>query len=123
LAELVASELISKIVVDQYAGPPDEARCYLTTLPTAAAQYFGPSLELCAAGANPNGPLTNGAGLAWTSTSAVTFESGRTGTLAVATVFVSKAMGPTLVFRPRCSDCLVLPTVSGLIRYRSIASM
>jgi len=56
LAEFVAPEVISKIVVDQYAGPPDDVRRYLTALPTASARYFGPSLELCGAGANPNGP-------------------------------------------------------------------
>ena len=81
LAEFVAPEVISKIVVDQYAGPPDDVRRYLTTLPTAAAQYFGPSLLLC----KPR-PGTSGAGLVWTSTSTVTFESGRSGRLAVATV-------------------------------------
>ncbi len=109
--------MISKIVVDQYAGPPDDVRRYLTAMPTAAAQYFGPSRELCEAGANPNGPLTNGAGLAFTSTSTVTFESGRSGKLAVATVFVSKAAGPNLSFRPkvfglsRTPDCLGLDKV------------
>ncbi|MGP0075907.1 MAG: hypothetical protein ACLPWF_28655 [Bryobacteraceae bacterium] len=70
LAEFVAPEVISKIVVDQYAGPPDDVRHYLTTLPTAAAQYFGPSLILC----KPR-PGTSGAALAWTSTSTVTFDS------------------------------------------------
>src|SRR5712691_10638233 len=84
LAEFVAPEVISKIVVDQYAGPPDDVRRYLTAMPTAAAQYFGPSLELCEAR-----PPTNGARLVWTSTSTVTFESGRRGRLAVATVVVS----------------------------------
>ncbi len=82
LAEFVAPEVISKIVVDQYAGPPDDVRRYLTALPTAAAQYFGPSLELCAAGANPNAPSPTGAWLVWTSTSTVTFQSGRSGRLA-----------------------------------------
>src|SRR5947207_322038 len=90
LAEFVAPEVISKIVVDQYAGPPDDVRRYLTAMPTAAAQYFGPSLELCEAQFNPNGPKTNGAALIWTSTSTVTFESGRRGRIAVATVIVSK---------------------------------
>jgi hypothetical protein len=75
LAEFIAPEVISKIVVDQYAGPPDDVRRYLTAMPTAAAQYFGPSLELCQAGANPNGASPNGAGLVFTSTSTVTFES------------------------------------------------
>jgi hypothetical protein len=126
LAEFVAPEVISKIVVDQYAGPPDDVRRYLTALPTATAQYFGPSLELCQARANPNGPSTNGAGLAWTSTSAVTFESGRIGRLAVATVFVSKAMGPNPSFAPkvfglsRAPDCVALdkvPVDSLYVRY------
>jgi hypothetical protein len=85
LAEFVAPEVISKIVVDQYAGPPDDVRRYLIAMPTAAAQYFGPSLDLCRARANSNGAL-----LVWTSTSTVTFESGRSGTLAVATVGVVK---------------------------------
>jgi hypothetical protein len=81
LAEFVAPEVISKIVVDQYAGPADDVRRYLTGMPTAAAQYFGPSLLLC----KPH-PGTTGATLAWTSTSTVTFESGRSARLAVATV-------------------------------------
>jgi hypothetical protein len=36
LAEFVAPEVVSTIVVDQYAGPPDDVLRYLTTLPTAA---------------------------------------------------------------------------------------
>ena len=104
LAEFVAPEVISKIVVDQYAGPPDDVRRYLTALPTAAAQYFGSSLELCRAGANPN--QTNGAALVWTSTSTVTFESGKSGRLAVATVNVSKAPGPTVPGLSRAPECL-----------------
>jgi len=94
LAEFVAPEVISKIVVDQYAGPPDDVRRYLTALPTAAAQYFGPSLQLCGARRNPNGTRTNGALLTWTSTSTVTFESGRRGKLAVATVNVANFVRP-----------------------------
>ncbi len=82
LAEFVAPEVISKIVVDQYAGPADNVRRYLTALPTAAAKYFGPSLLLC----KPH-PGTSGAALAWTSTSTVTFESGRSGRLAIATIY------------------------------------
>ena len=84
LAEFVAPEVISKIVVDQYAGPPDDVRRYLAAMPTAAAEYFGPSLELCEAGAL----------IVWTSTSTVTFQSGRSGKLAVATIAVTKAPGP-----------------------------
>jgi hypothetical protein len=84
LAEFIAPEVTSRIVVDQYAGSPDDVRRYLTALPTSAAQYFGPSLNLCAA--ENNNKL--GAALAFTSTSTVTFESGRSGRLAVATVFV-----------------------------------
>ena len=84
--EFVAPEVISKIVVDQYAGRPDDVRRYLSAMPTAAAQYFGPSLELChGATGSPTG-----AALAWTSTATITFESGRSGRLAVATVFVSR---------------------------------
>src|ERR1019366_2585201 len=60
LAEFVAPEVISKIVVDQYAGDPADVRRCLTAMPTAAAQYFGPSLELCKAHSNPNGLPTNG---------------------------------------------------------------
>jgi hypothetical protein len=81
LAEFVAPEVITKIVVDQYAGPADDVRRYLTGLPTASAKYFGPSLLLCSPG-----PGTSGAAPIWTSTSTVTFESGRSGRLAVATV-------------------------------------
>jgi len=98
LSEFVAPEVISKIVVDQYAGPPDDVRRYLTALPTAPAQHFGPSLAVCD-------------GLAWTSTSTVTFESGRSGRLAVATVF---AVGNSPIF---------ITTVSGLTPYRSTASL
>jgi hypothetical protein len=93
-------------------------------MPTAAAGYFGPSLELCQARANLNGPSTNGAGLVWTSTSTVTFESGRTGKLAVATVIVSKAMGPSLVPKvfglSRGPDCVgfdKVPLDSLYVRY------
>ena len=85
LAEFVAPEVISKILVDQYAGSPDDVRRYLAALPTAAAQYFGPSLELC------ERTPENDVGLVWTSTSTVTFESGRSGRLAVATVIVYRA--------------------------------
>ncbi len=94
LAELVAPEVISKIVVDQHAGPHDDVRHYLTAMPTAAAEYFGPSLELCQAGTNANGLPASGAGLIWTSMSTVTFKSGRSGRLAVATVIVTKHAGP-----------------------------
>jgi hypothetical protein len=106
LAEFVAPEVISKIVVDQYAGPPDDVRRYLTAMPTAAAQYFGPSLELCARSGI-------GAWLTWTSTSTVTFESGRSGTLAVAAVGVTKYgpdspfLAPKKVFGlSRAPDCV-----------------
>jgi hypothetical protein len=92
LAEFVAPEVISRIVVDQYAGPPDDVRRYLAAMPTAAAQYFGPFLELCAA--HPVRPA-----LTWTSTSTVTFESGRSGTLAVATVDVTRV--PAAIVAPK----------------------
>ncbi len=92
LAEFVAPEVISKIAVDQYAGPADDVRRYLTEMPTATAGYFGPSLVLCKARAKTDGVGTAGAGLAWTSTSTVTFASGRIGRLAVATVFPSAAV-------------------------------
>jgi hypothetical protein len=95
LAEFVAPEVISKIVVDQYAGPPDDVRHYLTALPTAAAQYFGQSLELCTAGAR----------LVWTSTSTVTFDSGKSGRLAVATVNVSKVPSPKVFGLSPAPDC------------------
>lgn len=117
LAEFVAPEVISKIVVDQYAGPPDDVRRYLTAMPTAAAQYFGPSLDLCEARRNPNGPLEYGARLDWTSTSTVTFESGRSGRLAVATVVVSNVAPPPPVSLPkvfglsRAPDCVGLDKV------------
>lgn len=88
LSEFVAPEVISKIVVAQYAGSADDVRRYLTAIPTAAARYFGPSLELCAP---PAGSRT-GAALAWTSTSTLTFESGRSARLAVAAVYVARYM-------------------------------
>jgi len=97
LAEFVAPEVISKIVVDQYAGPPEDVHSYLIAMPTAAAQYFGPSLELCKRGVR----------LVWTSTSTVTFESGKKGRLAVATVYASKALGPT-----DAPDCIGLDKVA-----------
>jgi hypothetical protein len=94
LGEFLAPEAISKIVVDRYAGPPDDVRRYLTAMPSAAAQYFGRTLELCDASAKANEPSRTGASLIWTSTSTVTFDSGRSGRLAVASVGVAKAMGP-----------------------------
>ena len=95
LAEFVTPEVISKIVVDQYAGPGDDVRHYLTAMPNAAAEYFGPSLELCQWRRNSlNGSPVYGARLDWTSTSTVIFESGKTGRLAVATVVVSNVPKP-----------------------------
>jgi hypothetical protein len=91
LAEFVEPEVISRIVVDQYAGPADDVRRYLTAMPGAAAQNFGLSLKLCAPPPRVSGmPPAVGARLDWTSTSTVTFESGRSGRLAVASVIVSK---------------------------------
>ena len=81
LAEFVAPEVISKIVVDQYAGSPDDVRRNLTDLPTAPAQYFGPSLVFCKPRPGMSSPEP-----VWTSTSTVTFESGRSGRLAIATL-------------------------------------
>src|SRR5215472_16680965 len=99
LAEFVTPEVISKIVVDQYAGPDQDVRRYLTAMPTAAAEYFGPSLELCQSRRNTsNGPPVYGARLDWTSTSTVTFESGSSGRLAVATVVVSNVPKPLVGF-------------------------
>jgi hypothetical protein len=113
LAEFVAPEVISKIVVDQYAGSPDDVRRYLTALPTAAAQYFGPSLELCEVAP------TSGVGLVWTSISTVTFESGRSGRLAVATVTVyrgsHKAFG--LSRAPGCVGLDKVPVDSLYVSY------
>ena len=108
LAEFVAPEVISKIVVDQYAGPADDVRRYLAALPTATAQYFGPSLELC----EGRRPPMNGARLAWTSTSTVTFESGRSGRLAVATVVVSNS--PASSFAPKVFGLSHAPDCVGL---------
>jgi len=116
LAEFVAPEVISKIVVDQYAGPPDDVRRYLTALPTAAAQYFGPSLKLCLAG--PKGSLRGGTQLIWTSTSTITFESGRRGRLAVATVGVSNfGAGPFLSSTPDCVGRDKIPLDSLFVSY------
>ena len=92
LAEFVAPEVISKIVVDQYAGPPDDVRRYLAAMPAAATRYFGPTLGLCQARVGPSG-LIPGASLTWTSTSILTFNSGRNGRLSVATVDVSRVAG------------------------------
>jgi hypothetical protein len=124
LAAFVAPEVISKIVVDQYAGPPDDVRRYLTAMPAAVAQYFGPALELCQAGANPDGLSANGAGLIWTSTSTVTFESGKSGKLAVATVIVSKFVQSSFVpkvfglsLAPVCVGFDKVPVDSLYVRY------
>lgn len=115
LAEFVAPEVISKIVVDQYAGPPDDVRRYLTALPDATAQYFGTSLVLCSGRANPR---TAGARLVWTSTSTVTFESGRRGTLAVATVGVGSFVGPGFVSdAPDCAGPDKVPFDSLYVSY------
>jgi hypothetical protein len=114
LGEFVAPEVISKIVVDQYAGPPDDVSRYLKAMPTAEGQYFGTSVELCEPTLR-SGAIVTGARLDWTSTSTITFESGRRGTLAVATVIVSKA--PRLGSRPKVfglsdtPDCLGLDKV------------
>lgn len=119
LAEFVAPEVISKIVVDEYAGSPDDVHRYLTALPTGAAEYFGPSLELCEP-PNPKLSPPYGARLDWTSTSTVTFESGRSGRLAVATVVVARGGNPNLLTPAsvhktfglsRAPDCVGLDTV------------
>lgn len=116
LAEFVAPEVISKIVVDQYAGPPDDVRRYLTAMPTAVAQYFGPSLKLCLA--SPKGSLRGGTQLIWTSTSTITFESGRSGRLAVATVGVSNfGAGPFLSNTPDCVGRDRIPLDSLFVSY------
>jgi hypothetical protein len=115
LAEFVAPEVISKIVVDQYAGPVDDVRHYLTALPTAAAKYFGPSLLLCQPRAG-----TSGLALAWTSISTVTFESGRTGRLAIANVFPG-AVGhnalPSLAHAQNCIGPDQIPFDSLYVSY------
>ena len=103
LAEFVAPEVISKIVVDQYAGPPDDVRRYLTAMPTAAAEYFTPSLKLCES-------------LAWTSTSTVTFESGRRGSLAVATVYAGSYI-PRPAHGPDCVGPEKVPFDSLYVSY------
>ena len=118
LAEFVSPEVISRIVVDQYAGPDDDVRRYLTAMPTAAAEYFGPSLELCQWRRNPspNGFPIYGARLEWTSTSTITFDSGRTGRLVVGTVVVSNAPKPPErgFNRPRVFGLSDVPNCLGL---------
>jgi len=115
LAEFVVPEMISRIVVDQFAGPSDDVRRYLVGLPTASAQYFGPSLVLC----KPR-PSQSGAALAWTSTSTVTFESGRSGRLAIATVY-PRAVGhfaePSPTEAPGCLGPDKVPFDSLYVRY------
>jgi hypothetical protein len=115
LAEFVAPEVISKIVVDQFAGPSDDVRRYLTDLPTAVAQYFGSSLVLC----KPR-PGKSGAALAWTSTSIVTFGSGRSGRLAIATVHpgaVGHFAEPSPTGAPGCLGPDKVPYDSLYVRY------
>jgi hypothetical protein len=120
LAGFVSPEVISKIVVDQYAGSDDAVRRYLTAMPTAAAEYFGTSLELCKFRRNPapNRPPIYGARLEWTSTSVVTFESGRIGRLAVATVVVSNTpQPPGLSDAPNCLGLDKVPVDSLYVSY------
>jgi len=115
LAEFVAPEVISKIVVEQYAGPADDVRRYLTALPTAVAQYFGPSLQLCKPGQG-----TSGAALAWTSTSTVTFVSGKSGKLAIATVYPwahGHFAEPSLTEAPGCIGTDKVPFDSLYVSY------
>jgi hypothetical protein len=111
-AQFVAPEVITGVVVDQYAGPPDDVRRYLTALPTAAAKYFGPSLVLCGPGRG-----TSGAALAWTSTSTVTFESGRSGRLAIATVFPVNYAVPGRTEGPACLGPDKVPFDSLFVSY------
>lgn len=104
LGEFVAPAAIAKVVVDEYAGDPNDVRRYLAVMPAAAAQYFGPSLDLCEPRLHPEGSPGLGARLDWTSTSTVTFDNGKTGTLAVATVVVSRVvpgLGPGSAARPK----------------------
>ena len=54
------------------------------------------------------------AALVWTSTSTVTFESGKSARLAVATVYVSKAPGPTV---PGCFGFDKVPVDSLYVSY------
>jgi hypothetical protein len=127
MAELVAPEVISKIVVDQYAGSPEEVRSYLSALPATAVQYFGPSLKICQY-PKTRGPEAYGARLDWTSTSTITFESGRMAKLSVATVVVSRIKGPppvTLIQRrvaglsdgPDCAGLDKVPVDSLYVSY------
>jgi hypothetical protein len=115
LAEFVAPEVVSKIVVDQYAGDPADVSRYLTAMPTATTEYFGQSLELCKF-PKPKGSELYGATLEWTSTSTVTFESGRSGRLAVATVVVSRIKGqlPLALTQPKAYGLSDGPECAGL---------
>jgi hypothetical protein len=71
LAEFVTSEVMSKIVVDQYAGPPTMSAAISPPCPQPRPNT-GLSLELCEP-PNPNPKLSPpyGARLDWTSTSTV----------------------------------------------------
>src|SRR5262249_9062218 len=111
----VSPDVISKIVVDQYAGPDDDVRRYLTAMPTTPAEYFGPSLELCRWRRNPgNGSPVYGAKLEWTSTSTIIFESGKSGRLAVATVGVSDVPKPVDFNLPKVFGLSDVPNCLGL---------
>jgi hypothetical protein len=124
LEEFVSPEVISKIVVDQYAGPDDDVRRYLTAMPSAVVEYFGPFLELCQWRRNqPNRLPVYGARLEWTSTSTVTFESGRSGILAVAMLLFPTSQSRLLLLSLRHLACPTLPIVSGLRKCQSIACM
>lgn len=94
LADFAAPEVISRIVVDQFAGPSEDVRRYLVAMPVAAVKLFGPSLKICRAR------------LVWTSTSTVTFASGKTGRLAVASLAPAgnspQAVGLSPALPPDC---------------------
>jgi hypothetical protein len=124
LAEFVAPEVISKIVVDQYAGPPDDVRRYLTAMPPPQPNTSVHRWISARRAPIPTGPRRTPPGSPGPAHPPLLSKSGRTGKLAVATVFVSKAMGSSFVPKvfglSRAPDCVGLdevPVDSLYVRY------
>ena len=71
-------------------------------------------------GGRPIPTRSTGAALVWTSTSTITFESGKSGRLAVATVNVSKVPGTNVFGLSPSPDCFgfdKVPVDSLYVRY------
>jgi hypothetical protein len=125
LAEFVSPEVISKIVVDQYAGPDFDVRRYLTAMPTAAAGYFGPLLELCQWRRNtPDGPGFAAPGSTGPAHPRLLSQAAGAAAWRLLPLLCPTSQSrPTVSIRPKCLACPRIPPVSGSTKYPSIASM